>query len=236
MKRQESDRRFMVGWWFVHPIEGYRQTMLRIVCLVTSAGAMISCQAANGIGPERGRRLYAACASCHGPTGSGNKLVGAPAIAGLPAWYVEGQLRNFQSGVRGTHPDDLEGMRMRPMSKFLVHEQDIPAVAGYVGSLPAAKSSITTDGNSVTGAASFATCMACHGATAAGNEALRAPRLSGLNDWYIVAQLKKFKAGVRGYAAADIGGLQMRPMAATLDEQAMKDVAAYITTFSAGNP
>ncbi|MBI2301994.1 MAG: beta-galactosidase trimerization domain-containing protein, partial [Armatimonadetes bacterium] len=32
--------------------------------------------------------------------------LGAPAIAGLSAWYVEAQLRKFRIGARGTHPSD----------------------------------------------------------------------------------------------------------------------------------
>jgi cytochrome c553 len=47
----------------------------------------------------------------------------------------------------------------------------------------------------------------------------------------LLAQLKKFKDGIRGGTLADIEGSQMRPMATALaDEQAMKDVVAHIAT------
>ena len=51
------------------------------------------------------------------------------------------------------------------------------------------------------------------------------------SDWYLLVSLEKFKAGVRGSAPGDKTGSVMRPMAAMLtDEQAMKDVIAYIMT------
>ena len=65
---------------------------------------------------ERGHELFDLCASCHGPQGQGNELYLAPNIAGLPVWYIEGQLTKFRDGGRGMHFDDHQGMRMRPMA------------------------------------------------------------------------------------------------------------------------
>jgi cytochrome c oxidase subunit 2 len=79
----------------------------------------------------------------------------------------------------------------------------------------------------------YTPCTACHGADAAGNEQLKAPPLRGASDWYLLAQLKKFKEGHRGANPSDLEGAQMRPMAQTLpDEQAMKDVVAHIGTLN----
>ncbi len=62
-------------------------------------------------------------------------------------------------------------------------------------------------------------------------KALNSPQLANLQDWYILRQLKNFKEGVRGSHPKDTYGSQMRPMSMTLiDEQAMKDVAAYINS------
>ncbi|MEW5852072.1 MAG: c-type cytochrome [Myxococcota bacterium] len=192
------------------------------------------CPSAAADGPARGKTLYANCVSCHGADGSGNHTYGAPAIAGMSTWYLEAQLKKFRSGARGTHPRDVEGMRMRPMSQTLASDADVTNVAAYVASLPARKPAPTVlDGNAATGAQLFATCTACHGATGAGNEALKAPPLSGNHDWYLLAQLRKFKEGVRGANPEDTTGALMRPMAQTLvDEQAMKNVVAHIMTLS----
>ena len=58
---------------------------------------------------------------------------------------------------------------------------------------------------------------------------MNAPGLKGLPDWYLDRQLNNFKAGVRGGHADDIYGNQMMPMAMGLDENTMKNLAAYIT-------
>ena len=52
-----------------------------------------------------------------------------------------------------------------------------------------------------------------------------------MSDWYQVSQLNNYKAGFRGRHPDDVYGQQMAPMVAILpDEQAMKDVVAYITS------
>jgi cytochrome c oxidase subunit 2 len=181
-----------------------------------------------------GQALFAACVSCHGETGTGDAKLAAPNIAGLPAWYVEAQLVKYRSGIRGNHPDDLEGLRMRPMSRQMMDEREVKAVAAYVASLAPLKAQPTLAGaDPAVGAGSYATCTACHGAKGEGNKALNAPPLVGQYDWYLVSQLKKFKAGIRGANPLDVTGGQMRPMSMTLaDEQAMKNVVAHISTFS----
>jgi cytochrome c553 len=182
----------------------------------------------------RGKELYDACMPCHGSNGQGVAVASAPEIAGLPAWYIEAQLMKFRAGKRGYHFDDLAGLRMRPMSLSLATEQDVKDVALFVAQLPrtAHASTPTTQGGNVEhGKQLFATCVACHGADAAGNQALNAPELAGADDWYLFAQLLKFKAKIRGDGAVDPVGATMQAMSLTLpDEQAMKDVVAYIKT------
>lgn len=86
-------------------------------------------------------------------------------------------------------------------------------------------------GDAKKGKAFYTTCVACHGDKGQGNKALNSPRIAGQETWYVVRQLKNFKAGIRGTHAKDIYGQQMRPMAMTLpNDQAIEDVAAYIAT------
>ena len=57
--------------------------------------------------------------------------------------------------------------------------------------------------------------------------------LAQQSDWYLMTQLGKFKSGMRGTHKDDVHGQQMRAMSMTLpDEQAMKDVIAFIMTLS----
>ena len=74
-------------------------------------------------------------------------------------------------------------------------------------------------------------CAACHGPAAKGQQALKAPALAGQADWYMVAQLTKFRAGIRGADPRDVTGAQMKAMAATLpNDQAVTDVVTYIAS------
>ena len=179
--------------------------------------------------------LYAPCASCHGSEGEGNQKLGAPRLAGQQGWYIERQLRNWRDGIRGTHAEDLYGMQMRPMAMTLTNDAAISKVASFIGTLKGAPLKPTIKGNTDSGKSAYLTCIACHGAEGEGNKALNAPKIAGLPDWYIARQLRSFKKGIRGSHQKDIYGMQMRPMAMTLaNDEAVDNVASYISTFTAG--
>ena len=195
----------------------------------TPAVAATTAEATTSGSSEAGAALYTTCLACHGADGAGNQALNAPRIAGQSSWYLSNQLKGFKAGYRGSKPEDVYGMQMRPMSMTLADDQAVAIVVAYVRTLNGPVSPATLDGNAETGKALYATCVACHGADAKGNEALKAPSLTGLQDWYIVRQLKIFKAGIRGTHPKDVSGQTMRPMSMTLaDEKAMKDVTAYV--------
>ncbi|MCP5060380.1 MAG: c-type cytochrome [bacterium] len=181
-----------------------------------------------------GEASFALCAQCHGSMGQGNALYAAPPIAGMAEWYISKQLHKFQDGVRGAHVGDAEGLRMRPMSKFLRSDEQVAAVSAYVAGLQAAPQAATlAGGDPARGKDLYAPCTACHGAEGKGDEKTNGAPLAGLSDWYIYRSLEKFKAGIRGADPRDTDGAVMRGMAMILqDDQAMKDVIAHIQTFS----
>ncbi len=184
---------------------------------------------------DRGEVLFGLCSQCHGEAGGGDPAALAPGIAGLGEWYILAQLGKFRSGIRGTHFDDIPGMRMRPMSLTLRSEDDVKAVAAYVASLPppARSEQRVEGGDPQRDQTLYAVCAACHGAKGEGNQALFAPSLVHTGDWYVLSSLERFKSGVRGSNPLDQTGIMMRPMAMTLaDEQALKDVVAYVTKLS----
>jgi len=183
---------------------------------------------------ERGDQLFQLCAQCHGPDGGGNPLALAPAIAGMDAWYLKAQLEKFRSGLRGRHPDDVAGMRMRPMAMSLMRDEDVATVAAYVAALPrVAPAPTVAGGDAARGQALYAPCMACHGPDGAGIQLVDGAPLRAASDWYLLKQLANFRAGIRGSDPADPAAMRMRPMSLVLtDEQAMRDVVAYITTLS----
>lgn len=181
----------------------------------------------------KGKELFQLCTSCHGLDGGGNQKLEAPAIAGLPSWYLESQILKFKNGVRGTHAKDIAGMRMRPMAKTLTSESSIKLVSEYVSKLPQVNKPLVVKGSPLKGEKNYQVCITCHGKEGKGNEALKAPPLNSQSDWYLVSQLKNFKQGVRGaIPAKDPFGAQMPPMANLLkDDQAIKDVVFYIKAF-----
>ena len=183
------------------------------------------------VGMERGAELFETCVPCHGVDGVGDAELEAPAIAGLPQWYIEEQLQGYQAGYRGDHYQDLPGLRMRPMALSLTRDGDIESVAQYVADLDSYYAPSTLDGNAGAGAATYTqVCVACHGPEGRGIEELHAPPIVQLQDWYLVQEVQNFKSGARGAAPGDTWGATMRANSLALTDQAMRDVIAYVQT------
>ena len=170
------------------------------------------------------------CMTCHGAEGQGNFGIAAPRIAGMEPWYLKRQLENFRSGTRGTHADDEQGLAMQPMAAKL-SDRSIEELVEWVGTFEYAAAEITIDGDANRGRNAYRGCESCHGADGQGNQAFGAPALVGQNDWYLVTQLKNFKAGYRGTHPDDSFGSMMVSMARTLaNDQDILDVVSYINT------
>ncbi len=183
----------------------------------------------------RGAARYDQCAPCHGQKGEGKPDLAAPPIGGLPRWYVEAQLDKFRIGARGAHLDDVAGLRMRSMALTLPAEREVQVVAHYVSSLPRAAPATTLAGaDAARGKAAYAACVSCHGVDGAGNPLLNAPPIAGQADWYVATQLANFKRGVRGANPADTTGATMKAMAVGLDDQQIKDLAAWVAAMPRG--
>ena len=84
---------------------------------------------------ETGKIYFSACVQCHGADAGGNMDELGPPLAGASDWYLLTQLQNFKAGVRGTHPDDVTGAKMRPFSMTLANEQAMKDVIAYIGTL-----------------------------------------------------------------------------------------------------
>lgn len=87
------------------------------------------------------------------------------------------------------------------------------------------------------GEVAFSACVACHGADGAGNAELAAPRIAGLQAWYVKEQLYKFRDGRRGAHPDDAPGLRMRPMSRALSGEAAIDaVSEYVASLPKAKP
>jgi cytochrome c553 len=84
-----------------------------------------------------GKETYAICAACHGDDGKGIDVLSAPRVSGIPDWYLERQIRNFDTGVRGTHGEDVFGRQMGVIQKLMLKDdQSILDVIAYINTLP----------------------------------------------------------------------------------------------------
>lgn len=206
------------------------RSLFAAVCLAVASLTSACAQA----GAEReitGAELYRGCIACHGVDGAGDLVQGAPGIGGLPEWYVALQLERFQTGLRGKHPDDVQGLRMRPMALQLRTERERQAVAAHIASLPRARKAATIAGADVAaGQQAYVMCIACHGANGEGNQTVNAPALAGLEDWYVALQIRKFKSGIRGSVAGDTVGPVMTAMSMAIPPESVDNLAAYIST------
>jgi cytochrome c oxidase subunit 2 len=81
---------------------------------------------------DAGRRSYATCAACHGADGRGNSATNAPRLQGMSDWYMARQLANFRDGVRGTHPQDINGAQMALVAGMLADDAAVRDVIAYL--------------------------------------------------------------------------------------------------------
>jgi len=98
--------------------------------------------------------------------------------------------------------------------------QAAPAAAeGSAATTPAPPDDPFKDGDAARGAPKAAVCSACHGPS--GNSTNPEwPRLAGQSAVYIVEQLRLFRSGVRDNPV-------MKPLASTLSDQDIDDLAVY---------
>ena len=179
-----------------------------------------------------GKPLFAVCSSCHGMEGEGNLALHAPKLSGQADWYLKRQLKHYKQGIRGAHEQDVFGKMMAPMAATLVDDAAISNVVAYIRTLPDHSAAATAPKSTSSGQHRYVTnCGICHGTNGQGIQAMNAPRLAGMSDWYMVTQLKNFKQRIRGAHPDDQYGDQMTLMAATLaDDQVTNDLVTYINT------
>jgi len=178
-----------------------------------------------------GAAQYAVCAACHGQQGEGLQALNAPKIAGQEPWYLRRQLENYKAGLRGAHEDDVYGRQMAPMANTLVNDAAIDNVIAHIQTFPDNDSPATIDGDLANGERLYTVCAYCHGKDADGIQAINAPRMAGMTDWYLASQLKNFKAGIRGQHPKDFYGKQMGFMGRTVhNDKDLNDLVAYINS------
>lgn len=176
------------------------------------------------------------CQQCHGAAGEGNASLKTPSIAGQPAWYLNEQLNKFRRGHRGTDPRDLTGQQMRAIVLTL-SEADIGEATQTVAAFPPQPTQATFTADAARGHQLYEEqCIECHRYNASGEKVFGSSPLTGFQDWYLTAQIDKFRLGIRGYHPEDEKGAQMRHLLSYLEDGDAEDLAAFIAKLAERYP
>lgn len=205
---------------------------LALVLLAPAQHQLVSAQQYDKLDLDNQPLSNKVCATCHGGYGVGNPIVGGPSLAGLEPWYLKRQLEGFRAKYRGNEAAYVPGREMQA-SVATLSDAEIEDLVSYIETWKPVVPEQTITGDANNGSALYASCAACHGINAEGNELLGAPALVGRDDWYMARQLKLFMSGNRGGNPEDTYGQQMRAgVQALTTEQDVNDVLAYINTLN----
>ncbi len=81
--------------------------------------------------------------------------------------------------------------------------------------------------------AALASCVTCHGIEGRGNPRVNAPRIAGMDAWYIRRQLHAFRNGWRGTHDGDVVGWEMQAMARSLSDEEISAAAVWFAGLAA---
>jgi cytochrome c553 len=165
-----------------------------------------------------GKAAAAGCAGCHGETGV-SKTPGMPNLAGQDPKYIVAAVKAYKSGTR---KNDM----MKTMVSAIT-DKELEDIALYFALQKVGKAETPSPGNQAAGKSTAVACAACHGE--GGVSTGSAPSLAGQDAQYFTAALKSYKDGSRSDAA-------MKAPAASVDEAAMKDLAAYYASQTPQQP
>jgi cytochrome c553 len=157
-----------------------------------------------------GKAAAAGCAGCHGDTGI-TKIPGMPSLIGLDPKYLVASLNAYKSG-----------QRKHDMMKTLVSalsDADVNNIALFYALQKPGKAQTPSPGDQVAGKAAAAACAGCHGeGGVSANPAT--PGLAGQDAQYFAAAMRAYKDGSRSDAT-------MKGLAAAVDDNTIKNLAAY---------
>jgi len=170
------------------------------------------------------------CTACHGSDGLGREDA-FPKLAGQRPEYLAASLEAFARGQRhsGTMEPIAAGLNSKQMNEFARYYASLKLPATpYGGSTQAIERGQAIARRGIP-SQDVPACAACHGPS----DVLRNPNyplLAGQPTDYLILQLTLFKQAQRGGTAY---GHLMRPVAAGLSAEQMRDVALY---YAALNP
>ena len=159
---------------------------------------------------QAGGTLAAGCAACHGEAGV-TKTPGIPSLVGQEPKYLVSAMSQYKSGERKN--DMMKAAAATLSADSMAH------VALFYALQNPARAQTPATGNAAAGQALAQPCAACHGAEGvSGNPS--SPSLAGQDAQYLVSAMKAYQDGSRVDTT-------MKALAASLDDNAIKNLAAY---------
>lgn len=164
-----------------------------------------------GVEPvQAGKAAAAACAGCHGEAGV-SKMPGTPSLVALDPKYLVVAMKAYKSGHRKN--DTMKSMLAA------ASEAELSNIALYYALQKPTRAQTPAPGDQAAGKTAAAVCAGCHGDKGvSGNAAI--PSLAGQDAQYLVLALHAYKDGSRSDET-------MKGLAASLDEAAAKNLAAF---------
>ncbi|HET7363562.1 MAG TPA: c-type cytochrome [Burkholderiales bacterium] len=159
---------------------------------------------------QAGKAAAAACGACHGDNGT-SKTPGTPSLVGFNPTYFVAAMSAYKSGQR---KNDM----MKSMAGSL-NDADLANVALYYALQKPARAQTPAAGDAAAGKAAAGACSGCHGETGV-SASPETPSLAGQDAQYLSAALLAYKDKARKDEA-------MQGIAAALDEQTTRNIAAY---------
>jgi cytochrome c553 len=157
-----------------------------------------------------GKAAATGCAGCHGEAGV-SKTPGMPSLIGLDPKYLLAAMKAYKGGQRKNE------MMKTMLSAFT--ETDLSNIALHYALQKPDRSQNPNAGDQEAGKAAAAACAGCHGDQGvSGNPTT--PSLAGQDAQYIAAALHAYKDASRGDET-------MKGLASSLDDNAMKNLAAF---------
>ena len=177
-----------------------------------------------------GKTKAAVCSACHGANGIAPTSM-FPNLAGQRAEYLYWQLVEFQREARPESPmtsqvANLDAATLRDLAAYFA---SLPPPAAGTAAADSRGAALYREGDPARGTPP---CQGCHGADGGGHPwaeddaAYRTyPKLRAQHGDYVAQRLRDFRDGKHLSSSSD---RIMAPIAKTLDDEAIKAVAAFI--------
>jgi len=159
---------------------------------------------------QAGKAVAGACEGCHGERGI-TTTPGMPNLVGLEPKYLVTAMKAYKSGGR---KEDMMKSIVGGLS-----DADMDNVALYYGLQKPARAKTPAPGDQKAGQAAAGACSGCHGEGGVSGSPAN-PSLAGQDAEYFAAAIKAYKSGARSDST-------MKGIAEGLDEQSIKNLAAY---------